>query len=143
MSQYYVGIKQVFAWPEEKYGQPGYHVVYRYGQPDAYHSWSPKEEFEKFYFPQGNDPTRVTQAMVDGFVAEGTHPTTVGGKMTVLNVELKNGTVFAESSACVDPANYDEKLGADICLKRVKDHVWHLLGFALQWARRGLSGGNV
>jgi hypothetical protein len=138
MSQYYVGIKQVFAWPEERDGRPGYHVVYREGQPDAYHSWSPKDEFEKFYLPQGSDPTRITQEMVDGFVDETTYPTTVAGKMTVLNVELKNGTVYAESSACVDPKNYDERLGAEICLKRAKDRVWHLLGFALQWARQGL-----
>lgn len=142
MSQFYVGIKQVFAWPESKEGRDGYHVVYRYGQPDAYDSWSPKEEFERFYLAQGNDPTRITQAMVDDFIADGTHPTTVGGKMTVLNVELKNGTVFAESSACVDPANYDEKLGASICAERVKSRVWHLLGFALQWARAGLKRGN-
>lgn len=140
MSQFYVGVKQVFAWPEEKDGKAGYAVVYRYGQPDAYQSWSPKDEFERFYLPQGNDPTRVTQAMVDGFVSDATHPATVNGKMTVLNVELKNGTVFAESSACVDPANYDEKIGAGICLNRAKDRVWHLLGFALQWARRGLKG---
>lgn len=139
MSQYYVGIKQVFAWPEERDGKPGYAVVYRHGQHDAYQSWSPKDEFERFYLPQGNDPTRVTQAMVDGFIGDATHPATVGGKMTVLNVELKNGTVFAESSACVDPKNYDEKLGASICMTRVKDRVWHLLGFALQWARRGLA----
>nr|WP_246275824.1 Gp49 family protein [Brasilonema bromeliae] len=75
--------------------------------------------------------------MVDGFVAK-CEPATVGGKMTVCSVELANGTLYAESSACVDPASYDEAVGKGICLDRAKDRVWHLLGFALQWARRGL-----
>lgn len=142
MSQFYIGIKQIFAWPEPKNGQDGYHVVYDKGTKDEYHSWSPKDKFEAAYLPMGeaNDGSRITQEMVDAFVADTTHPTTVAGKMTVLNVELANGTVFAESSACVDPKNYDEQLGAGICLSRAKDRVWHLLGFALQWARRGLKG---
>lgn len=138
MSQHYIGIKQVFAWPEPRGDRPGYHVVYDLGTKDEYHSWSPADKFEAAYLPmRGSDGTRVTQAMVDGFV-RAADAVTVGGKMTVVNVELASGTLYAESSACVDPANYDEAVGKDICLKRAKDRVWHLLGFALQWARAGL-----
>ena len=136
--QYYVGIKQVWAYPEERNGKPGYVVVYRRGMRTAYESWSPAEEFEKFYLPQGDDPTRVTPGMVDGFVKHA-EAHTVGDKMTVTYVELANGTLYAESSACVEPANYDVGIGKQVCIDRAKERVWHLLGFALQWARRGLS----
>jgi hypothetical protein len=140
MSQFYVGVKQVFAYPEEKSGQAGYHVVYDYGTPREYHSWSPKGVFEAAYLPMGenNDGSRVTQEMVDGFLKLA-EAVTVGGKMTVVNAELASGTVFAESSACVDPKNYDEQLGKQICVERIKTRIWHLLGFALQWARNGLN----
>lgn len=141
MSQYYIGIKRVFASPaKNKDGQDGYAVTYRYGQPDAYQSWSPKEEFEKFYLPMGerSDGSRISQQMVDEFIVEAT-PSTVDGKMTVTNIELRNGTLYAESSACVDPKNYSESIGHSICVDRAKDRVWHLLGFVLQWAKDGLK----
>ena len=139
--QMYVGVKQIYAYPEvNKAGVAGYHVEYRHGQPNAYHSWSPKEEFERFYLPMGeaSDGSRVTPEMVDGFVSSA-ESVSVGGKMTVVNVELANGTLCAESSACVDPKNYDESIGKDICVKRAKDRVWHLLGFVLQWSRNGIK----
>lgn len=142
MSQFYVGVKQVFAYPEPKNGTDGYHVVYDYGTAREYHSWSPKDVFEHSYYPMGhgNDGSRVTQEMVDGFLPVfDVQPAAPGGKMTVAHAELRNGTVYAESSACVDPKNYDRAIGAEVCQRRVKDRIWHLLGFALQWARRGLS----
>lgn len=140
MSQYYVGIKRVFAFPEIKNGEKGYAVIYRYGEADEYRSWSPKAEFEKFYLPMGHesDGSTISQKMVDEFIAE-TTPSTVNGKMTVTNIELRNGMLYAESSACVDPKNYSESIGHSICVDRAKDRVWHLLGFVLQWAKNGLK----
>lgn len=141
MSQFYVGVKQIYAYPAKgKDGGEGYCVIYRKGQPDEYQSWSPKAEFERFYLPMGeaSDGSRITPEMVDGFIRE-TTPSTVNGKMTVTNVELANGTLYAESSACVDPKNYSEAIGHTICVDRAKDRVWHLLGFVLQWSRNGLK----
>ena len=53
---------------------------------------------------------------------------------------LRNGFEIVESSACVSPENYDEALGREICLKKIKDKVWGLLGFLLQTAVGGVSG---
>lgn len=36
--------------------------------------------------------------------------------------------------------NYDEKLGEEICMKRIRNKVWELLGFLLQTAVGGVSG---
>ncbi|MEC3228211.1 Gp49 family protein [Bacillus thuringiensis] len=54
------------------------------------------------------------------------------GKCTVVTVKLSNGFVIVESSACVDPANYDENLGAQICLERITNKIWELEGYKLQ-----------
>lgn len=55
-----------------------------------------------------------------------------GKPCTYVTVRMKNGFTLRESTTCVDPANYSEQIGADICLKRIENKVWFLLGYALQ-----------
>lgn len=57
---------------------------------------------------------------------------TVFGKCTIVAVKLPNGFVLTESSACVDPANYDEELGVNLCIDRITDKLWELEGYLLQ-----------
>ena len=59
---------------------------------------------------------------------------TIFDKCTVMAVQLENGFIIVESSACVDPANYDPKLGRKICADRIIDKMWELEGYALQKA---------
>lgn len=54
------------------------------------------------------------------------------GKNTVVTMQLPNGFVLTASSACVDPANYDEKLGYEICINKLTEKVWELEGYLLQ-----------
>lgn len=55
------------------------------------------------------------------------------GKLcTYVTVRMKNGFTLRESTTCVDPANYDEEIGKQICLEKIEDKVWFLLGYALQ-----------
>lgn len=51
---------------------------------------------------------------------------------TYVTVRMKNGFTLRESTTCVDPENYDESIGAQICLDKIKNKIWLLLGFALQ-----------
>lgn len=150
MTQHYIGCKQVEAWEQDREdGAPGYGVKY----PDGYTSWSPKDVFEAAYLPMGCKPplpavgsgieplvneNTVTEGVVSDFIRE-YHVTTLGKKTTVVRATLRNGFEIVESSSCVDPANYSEEVGAEICRDRIRNQVWHLLGFALQWARSGLS----
>lgn len=144
MTQHYFGCKQILAYEQEKDGKPGYGVRY----PDGYTSWSPKDVFESAYLPMGETPNgdgtfavnenRVTQKMVDEFIQK-VEVKTLGEKTTVVQATLRNGFEIVESSSCVEASNYSEELGAKICLERIKNQVWHLLGFALQWARSGLK----
>lgn len=50
---------------------------------------------------------------------------------TFVEVRMKNGFTIRETTTCVDPANYSEDIGKEICLKRIENEVWKLLGFEL------------
>lgn len=144
----YIGTKLIQAEPcpawrdsaDHKIGDPGYKVRYA----DGYESWSPKDVFEWAYLPldinkdlKTNAPS-ISQEMVDGFVKE-VHTTTLGEKTTVVRAVLRNGFEIVESSSCVSAENYDEKLGEEICLEKIKDKIWMLLGFLLQTAVNGVA----
>lgn len=117
----------------------GYLVKYS----DSYISWSPKDVFEKSYLQvedNENLPSGVSvgQQMVDDFIVD-YDVFTKQDKITIVIATLKNGFTIVESSACVDPKNYDEKIGAEICKERIKNQVWNYLGFLLQTAWKGIK----
>lgn len=118
----------------------GYRVRYA----DGYESWSPKAVFERAYLPLDRDPGQKTDKpsisarMVEYFILE-TWTETQGNKTTVVRALLRNGFEIVESSSCVSPENYDEDMGRDICLKKIREKVWMLLGFLLQTAVDGVS----
>lgn len=56
----------------------------------------------------------------------------MGRKTTVGLATLKNGFEICVSSACVDPENFNEDIGKEICMKRIEDKIWELLGYTLQ-----------
>lgn len=55
-----------------------------------------------------------------------------GDKTTILKATLPNGFVIVESSSCVDPANFDMKVGEEICMDKLVDKIWQLEGYKLQ-----------
>lgn len=124
----------------EEAARDGYRVRYS----DGYVSWSPKEVFEAAYLPVTvneqlrTDAPSISQQMVDDFIRE-TEVITMGNKTTVVRAILRNGFEIVESSACVSAENYDEDLGAQICLEHIKNKVWMLLGFLLQMAVHGVK----
>lgn len=133
--QTYLGVKLVEAYPEERDGKPGYAVIY----PDGYKSWSPKAVFEAAYFPI-ECSNKLTQNDIDRMVdASEVHVQTIGEKTTLMRVVLPTGFELVETAAFVDPANYSEEYGAQICMKKIKDSLWFLMGFTLQWAHAGLK----
>lgn len=76
---------------------------------------------------------RVTKEQIEQLKAGAeVNVQTLFGKCTVVTVRLRNGFVLTESSACVDPENYDETMGLEICLERIENKLWELEGYALQ-----------
>lgn len=136
----YIGTKLIEAIPAQKDGEDGYKVVY----PDGYISWSPADVFERAYLPLSintrlnTDKPSIGQDMVDDFIAH-TEVQTLGDKTTVVRAVLRNGFELVESSSCVSKENYSKELGAQICMKKIKDKVWFLLGFLLQTAVHGVK----
>ena len=55
-----------------------------------------------------------------------------GKPSTYDTVKMKNGFILRDSTTCIEPANYSEEIGKEICLKRIEDKIWFLLGYALQ-----------
>ena len=153
--QYYIGTKLIQAEPAIRVAGKVYPLSgpvprsmereegYRVRYSDGYESWSPKAVFESAYLPlQVNSDLRtdapsISQEMVDDFIRK-VEVTTMGDRTTVVRAVLRNGFVLVESSSCVSAENYDEQLGADICLSHIKDKVWMLLGFLLQTAVHGI-----
>lgn len=80
----------------------------------------------------------VSPGMVENFILE-TWTETLGEKTTVVRAMLRNGFEIVESSSCVSPENYDEAMGREICLEKIRDKVWELLGFLLQTAVHGCA----
>lgn len=56
----------------------------------------------------------------------------INDKTTIVICTLPNGFVFVESSSCVDPANYNEEIGHEICINRIANKLWELEGYMLQ-----------
>jgi hypothetical protein len=56
----------------------------------------------------------------------------VFGKQCIIVALLPNGFTIVGESACVDPSNYVERIGAEIALKRIKEKLWELEGYKLQ-----------
>ena len=136
--QTYLGVKRVEAYPEERDGKPGYAVIY----PDGYKSWSPKDVFEAAYFPIEKYSILTENDIVRVLEASEFYVDTLGEKTTLVRVVLPTGFELVETSACVDPENYSENYGAEICMEKIKDRLWFLMGFTLQWAHKGLKAGG-
>ena len=76
---------------------------------------------------------KVTQEQIDALLNNADiRVETVFGKCTTVAVKLKSGFILTESSACVDPENYDDQLGKKLCLQHIENRLWELEGYALQ-----------
>lgn len=60
-----------------------------------------------------------------------------GDKTTVLMATLPNGFVIVESSSCIDPKNFDMKIGEQICMEHLENKIWELEGYKLQCEMKG------
>lgn len=126
--------------PEDEDGADhGYLVEYLDGgqtnHPDheGYISWSPRGVFERAY-RKTDRSDRISQGDVNRWIDKVDVRTV--GKTTIVLATLLNGFVIVEASSCVDPDNYDVGVGMDICMKRIRNKVWELLGFLLQCTQK-------
>lgn len=75
----------------------------------------------------------VTQQEIDNlFEKAEKNIMTVFDKCLIMSVQLENGFIITESSACVEPSNFDKEIGIEICTERIKNKLWELEGYKLQ-----------
>ena len=149
-NQFYLGVKLIKArpmnlgdynkfrrWQIPKNEDPateGYLVQY----PDGYVSWCPKAEFERWYMVVPGDGTKVTEEMVNAMIGNRVEKQ-YDEKTSLVQVDTLTGFRIIETSSCVDPANFNQAIGVEICMERIKNVLWKGLGFALQWGKNGLK----
>jgi len=75
----------------------------------------------------------ITDGTIDDLIERSTITTAkMGAKTLVLCAALPSGFEVVVSSACVDPANYDEALGRKLAMEKLRDRLWELEGYRLQ-----------
>lgn len=90
-------------------------------------------EFSKYFERHDNKKTSITNEDIDAILKDAKiERTKIFDKCTLVSVKLKNGFVITESSACVDPANYDDRIGYECCMKAIRNKLWELEGYRLQ-----------
>lgn len=75
---------------------------------------------------------RVTEEQIEEKIKDKKFTVLEDGKTTICNLYLENGFTVRGESACVDPANFDKKLGEEIAYKNAVDKIWLLEGYLLQ-----------
>lgn len=118
-------------YPSEEI-EDGYRIDY-----GDYVSWIPKDKADSKYFPI-EDGTKISKADVDAFIVKG-EGHRLGAKTCVVIDSTITGFDTTATSACVDPANYNQEIGEEIARKDIVDKIWGHLGFVLQWAKNGLK----
>ena len=131
----YLGVRRIQAEPCDLKGIPGYKVIYANG----FEGWVKKDDFEREYF-QIERPDKLCPDDIDRFVAySGYQNIGVSGKSTLIRAAMISGFQEYEVSSCIDPKNYSAQIGYENGMKHVKDRLWKMLGFVLQWADHGLE----
>lgn len=77
---------------------------------------------------------KVTAAYMESRIARVAYAK-IDQTVTVCSLTLDNGFSVRGESACVDPANFDEKIGQSLAYKQAFDKLWPLFGFRLAEAR--------
>ena len=73
----------------------------------------------------------IKEEEVEKLVKEGTVNlmTMPNGVTTYVELELASGFKVIETSTCCSKELYDENLGLEICMRKIKDRLWAYLSF--------------
>jgi hypothetical protein len=86
-------------------------------------------------------PNRVTVAEMQAKVKSSTYTRLPDSTTTVCQITLENGYTLVGTSACVDPANFNQAIGEKIAYDNAFEKLWDLEGYLLKQRRfeAGLS----
>lgn len=76
----------------------------------------------------------VTQEYIDNLFIQSEKDTfTVYNNCLVMVCRLPNGFIIIENSICTDPVNYSPEIEWKTCEKKIKDKLWELEEYRLQY----------
>ena len=113
--------------------------VFKVVYPDGYTSMCPRDKFLENALEVTEDdkiPNFLVESFVNHWEVLTVHPN--GKPCTQVYATLRNGAVLGEFTTCVDPKNYSEEIGFQICKKKIEDKIWFMLGMQLQSAKYGV-----
>lgn len=87
---------------------------------------------EKKIQEAGLTAPRVTPNDIEKVIVGADYHLFPGTNLTVCVITLLNGFTVTGESACVDPANFNEKIGREIAYESAKGKIWMLEGYLLK-----------
>jgi hypothetical protein len=86
-------------------------------------------------------PNRVTVSDMQAKVKSSTYTRLSDSTTTVCQITLENGYTLIGTSACVDPASFNQAMGEKIAYDNAFEQLWSLEGYLLKQRRyeAGLS----
>jgi hypothetical protein len=80
---------------------------------------------------QDKIPSRVTVTDMEAKIKMTTYHRLEGTTTTVCQLTMENGCTLIGTSACVDPANYNQALGEKYAYEKAFEQLWQLEGYLL------------
>ncbi len=87
-----------------------------------------EEEIQK----KGLNAPRLTPDLIDAVIDHDQYHVFEGSMLTVCCLTLRNGFTVVGESACVSPANFNERIGRSIAYDKAREKVWALEGYLLK-----------
>lgn len=80
-------------------------------------------------------PNKVTVSDMQAKVKSSTYTRLPDSTTTVCQITLENGYTLIGTSACVDPANFNQALGEKYAYEKAFNQLWDLEGYLLKQRR--------
>ena len=80
-------------------------------------------------------PNRVTVTDLQAKVKSSTYTRLPDSTTTVCQITLENGYTLVGTSACVDPASFNQAMGEQIAYDNALQQLWALEGYLLKQRR--------
>lgn len=86
---------------------------------------------------------RLTKEMIESLIRQVHFVPVEGSTMTVCIVQTTSGFMICDSSAAIDPANYDAAVGKTVAYNKVINRLFELEGYAILRMTEEMKRGHI
>lgn len=98
-----------------------------------------RSDFDKWFLPVSAGDKISTEDINHVINISKTKAQRIDSKTVLATMEILPEYTCYATSSCVNPANFDMKLGKANAIKKITSSLWDVLGFCLAWGRKGLN----